>query len=60
MEKEKTLGLMLPGEYTFSTREEEIMEMLAGSMDVKLPGSNEFVTYKEGQNLMFLLIQVLI
>ncbi|MCC0640044.1 MULTISPECIES: pyrimidine/purine nucleoside phosphorylase [unclassified Clostridioides] len=45
----KTLGLMLPGEYTFSTREEEIMEMLAGSMDVKLPGSNEFVTYKEGQ-----------
>ncbi|WP_234780046.1 pyrimidine/purine nucleoside phosphorylase, partial [Clostridioides difficile] len=24
---------MLPGEYTFSTREEEIMEMLAGSMD---------------------------
>ncbi|WP_265328059.1 pyrimidine/purine nucleoside phosphorylase [Clostridioides difficile] len=25
------------------------MEMLAGSMDVKLPGSNEFVTYKEGQ-----------
>ncbi|MCC0633480.1 MULTISPECIES: pyrimidine/purine nucleoside phosphorylase [unclassified Clostridioides] len=45
----KTLGLMLPGEYTFSTREEEIMEMLAGSMDVKLPGSNEFVTYTEGQ-----------
>lgn len=48
----KTLGLMLPGEYTFSTKEKEIMEMLAGSMDVKLPGSDEFVTFKAGEQFI--------
>lgn len=44
----KILGLMLLGEYIFFIREEEIMEMFVGSMDVKLFGSNEFVIYKEG------------
>ena len=34
----KTLGIMLPGEYEFSTGDKEIMEILGGSMDVKLPG----------------------
>jgi uncharacterized protein YaiE (UPF0345 family) len=46
----KTLGIMLPGEYEFSTGDKEIMEILAGSMDVKLPGAANFVTYKEGQS----------
>ncbi|HEX4878796.1 MAG TPA: pyrimidine/purine nucleoside phosphorylase [Limnobacter sp.] len=36
----KTLGLMLPGEYEFGTAEKEIMEILAGKMDVKLPGQD--------------------
>lgn len=34
----KSLGIMLPGEYTFGTNEAEIMEMMSGELDVKLPG----------------------
>ena len=34
----QSLGIMLPGEYTFGTNEAEIMEMLSGELDVKLPG----------------------
>ncbi|MBT1062256.1 pyrimidine/purine nucleoside phosphorylase [Bowmanella sp. Y26] len=36
----KTLGVMQPGEYEFSTREKELMEILAGSLQVKLPGED--------------------
>ena len=31
------LGIMLPGEYTFGTNEAEIMEILSGELDIKLP-----------------------
>lgn len=48
----KTLGIMLPGDYEFSTGDKEIMEILAGSMDVKLPGEDKFVTYKEGEEFI--------
>lgn len=43
----KTLGIMMPGEYEFGTAEKEIMEVLAGSMEVKLPGA-EWKTYGPG------------
>lgn len=33
----QSLGVMLPGEYTFDTKEAEIMEMLSGELDIKLP-----------------------
>ena len=46
----KTLGIMLPGDYEFGTADKEIMEILGGSMDVKLPDSDKFVTYKEGES----------
>lgn len=36
----KTLGIMLPGEYTFGTAEAEIMEMMSGELDIKLPGED--------------------
>lgn len=48
----KTLGIMLPGDYEFGTGDKEIMEILGGSMDVKLPGSDNFVTYKEGESFI--------
>lgn len=38
----KTLGIMLPGEFEFGTAEAEIMEIQSGSLDVLLPGSNEW------------------
>ena len=34
----KTLGVMLPGEYEFSTAAAEIMEIMSGDLDVLLPG----------------------
>ncbi len=33
----QSLGIMLPGEYTFGTNEAEIMEILSGELDIKLP-----------------------
>jgi uncharacterized protein YaiE (UPF0345 family) len=35
--EKKTLGVMLPGEYTFGTEAKEIMEIMQGSFDLKLP-----------------------
>ena len=46
----KTLGFMLAGEYSFDTGAAEVMEMIGGEMDVKLPGSDEFKTYKAGES----------
>ena len=38
----KTLGFMLPGEYTFNTADKELMEIIDGDLDVLLPGENEW------------------
>lgn len=35
----KTLGVMQPGEYEFSTADKEIMEILSGELEVMLPGT---------------------
>ena len=34
----KTLGIMQPGEYEFSTGKAELMEILAGDLDVSIAG----------------------
>ncbi len=36
----KSLGIMLPGKYTFGTKEAEIMEMLSGELEIKLPNED--------------------
>lgn len=46
----KTLGIMLPGDYEFGTAEAEHMEIMAGEVLVKLPGSEEWVTFTGGQS----------
>ena len=33
----QSLGIMLPGEYTFGTELAEIMEIMSGELDIKLP-----------------------
>jgi uncharacterized protein YaiE (UPF0345 family) len=33
----KSLGIMLPGEYTFGTNQAEIMEIMSGELEIKLP-----------------------
>ena len=36
----QSLGIMLPGEYTFGTEAAEIMEMLSGELEIKLPNED--------------------
>lgn len=43
-----TVGVMAPGEYEFGTSQLEVMHVVAGSLDVKLPGSETFETYAGG------------
>ena len=43
----KTLGFMQAGDYEFGTEAAELMEVLGGSMNVKLAGSDEWNTYAE-------------
>ncbi|MDQ7084007.1 MAG: pyrimidine/purine nucleoside phosphorylase [Sulfurovum sp.] len=40
----QSLGVMLPGEYTFDTQEAEIMEMMSGELSIRLPHETEFRT----------------
>lgn len=46
--EKKTLGIMLPGDYEFGTADKELMEILAGELDVLLPGSSDWKTFKGG------------
>jgi len=43
-----TLGVMLPGEYKFNTSSHEIMEIIAGELDVLLPGASYAIQVKSG------------
>ncbi len=46
----KTLGIAQPGEYEFSTGAAEIMEILSGELDVKLPGRDGWVRFVGGES----------
>jgi purine/pyrimidine-nucleoside phosphorylase len=48
--KKVTLGLMQPGDYEFGTAQKEIMEILAGKLDVMLPGQTGWLTITAGQS----------
>lgn len=45
----KTLGIMVPGEYEFSTAEKEEMEIMSGELNVLLPGKEEWREVKAGE-----------
>lgn len=36
----QSLGIMLPGKYTFGTNEAEIMEIMSGELEIKLPNED--------------------
>ncbi|SFR60033.1 pyrimidine/purine nucleoside phosphorylase [Thiomicrospira sp. ALE5] len=46
----KTLGIMMPGDYEFGTDEDELMEIMAGEVEVLLPGSSAWQTIKAGES----------
>lgn len=43
-----TIGVMAPGEYEFGTNRLEVMHVVAGSLTVKLPGSENWETFATG------------
>ena len=46
----KTLGIMLPGDYEFGTSAAEEMEILAGEMQVLLPGKQVWQKVSAGES----------
>jgi hypothetical protein len=46
----KTLGIMQPGEYEFTTGAPEIMEILSGELSVQLPGESDWRPVKGGES----------
>ncbi|MEA3553630.1 MAG: pyrimidine/purine nucleoside phosphorylase [Campylobacterota bacterium] len=45
----KTLGIMMPGTYTFGTEAAEHMEILAGHVEVEFPDDSNVETIKGGE-----------
>jgi uncharacterized protein YaiE (UPF0345 family) len=43
-----TVGVMQPGDYTFSTDKLETVTVVSGSLSVKLPGSDQFQPFPAG------------
>jgi hypothetical protein len=43
-----TVGVMAPGEYEFSTGKAEIMTVISGELEVKLPGKSEWKIFADG------------
>lgn len=48
----KTLGIMLPGDYEFGADQTETMEILSGTLDVQLPGSDEWKAFTGGTSFV--------
>lgn len=46
----KTLGVMLPGDYSFNTGVKEVMEILSGALTVRLPGEQQWREIQGGQS----------
>ena len=46
----KTLGFMLPGEYTFNTADKELMEIIDGDLEVLLPGTDQWQKVTGGES----------
>ena len=44
-----TVGVMAQGEYEFGTNQKEYMTVTSGALNVKLPGSDLWQSYKQGE-----------
>jgi purine/pyrimidine-nucleoside phosphorylase len=43
-----TAGVMAVGEYEFGTSENELMKVVSGELQIKLPGAEEFQSFPAG------------
>jgi uncharacterized protein YaiE (UPF0345 family) len=48
--EKKTLGIIMPGEYEFGTADKEIMEILAGKLNVLLLDQKEWFVVEGGKS----------
>ena len=46
----KTLGVMLPGEYEFTTEVRELMEITSGKLNLKIQNDIEWTMIKDGMD----------
>lgn len=46
----KTLGIMMTGDYEFNTSENELMEILAGEVEIQLAGQETWQTIQGGES----------
>ena len=47
-----TVGVMAIGDFEFGTSERETITVISGALTVKLPGSEEWTTYNEGDRFI--------
>lgn len=47
-----TVGVMVPGEYTFGTEKREYMTVVSGALTVKLPGEEDWKEFSEGETFI--------
>lgn len=45
----KSLGIMMPGEYTFGTQKAEHMEIISGKVEILLAGDSNWETINGGE-----------
>ena len=45
-----TVGVMLPGEYTFATNQHETMTVVSGTLIVKLPDAEEWIRFQSNDS----------
>ena len=48
----KTLGVMLPGNYEFSTDTREFMEIISGKLNLKLQNDEDWKSIKDGMDFI--------
>lgn len=46
----KTFGITFPGEYEFGTADAEVMDVIAGKLEIMHPGESEWKTYAPGSS----------
>jgi len=44
-----TIGAMAPGEYEFGTSTPEVMTVISGALEIKLPGADTWRTFGAGE-----------
>ena len=47
--EKKTLGFICRGEYLFSSSYQEIVEIISGKYEIKLPGETDYKAYGPGE-----------